>query len=335
MKIALVGVGHIHIPGVVKCIQDRDDIRVKYVWDHEAQRAQRRATELEAQVSDKLETIWRDDEVKAAVILSETDRHRELVVAGAQAGKDLFVEKPLGLGGEDARAMADAIEQAGIQYQTGLNFRTLPVYRWLREQIREGLFGKVTRARVSVCHGGALKDKFDTEWRWMADPAQAGGGGFFDLGAHALDLMLWLLGDVAEVTASIGSAVYRFEGCDEFGEGMLRFTSGAVGTVASGWADVANPVEALIAGTEGHALVMNDGSLYLQVPKMEGADGKTPFKGLPERGPQALDLFFDYLNGKGERGLVPVREAVRACRVMEALYEGHRERKWIQLEPEL
>ena len=102
VQIALVGAGHIHTPGFVKRLQARSDVAVQWVWDHDPERAARNAAELKAQIAQNPEVIWADPEIQAVVICSETDRHEALVTAGAQAGKHLFVEKPLGLGAKDA-----------------------------------------------------------------------------------------------------------------------------------------------------------------------------------------------------------------------------------------
>ncbi len=255
---------------------------------------------LSSQVTPDLEQIWRDDEVVAVVVCSETNRHQNLVLAGAQAGKHLFVEKPLGMGAEDAYLMAEAIEAAGVLFQTGYFMRGNPVNRFLKAEIEAGHFGKVTRYRQTNCHSGSLGGWFDTEWRWMADLEQAGCGGFGDLGTHALDIMLWLMGDVERVTADINVATGRYGDTDEYGEGLLKFPGGAVGSLAAGWVDVAHPISLIVSGTEGHAYVLN-GELFYQSSLVEGADGKNAWTQLPEAWPHAFDLFLDAVSGNEGR----------------------------------
>ena len=328
IQTALVGVGHIHTPGIIKRLQARSDVTVRYVWDHDSERAQRSAAELGAQVAD-LETIWADREIQAAVIFSETNRHTPLVLAGAAAGKHLFVEKPLGLGAQDAEQMAAAIEQAGVLFQTGYFSRGNPVYRFIKDQLAAGVFGKVTRLRMSNCHAGSLRGWFDSEWAWMADLTQSGVGAFGDLGTHALDIMLWLLGDVTQVTANLGVATGRYGDCDEYGEGLLKFANGATGSLAAGWVDVANPVSLVLSGTQGHAHVVN-GELFLQSELIPGADGKAPWKALPEALPHSFELFLDAVAGKPGLPLVGAREAAYRSIVMEALYRSAKEATWVK-----
>ena len=73
--VALVGAAHIHTRSFVKRLLARDDVQVKYVWDPQPERAQKRAEELSAQVADAPDHIWADREVEAAIICSETNRH--------------------------------------------------------------------------------------------------------------------------------------------------------------------------------------------------------------------------------------------------------------------
>ena len=328
-ELALVGAAHIHTPGYIKRIQERSDVLVRWVWDHDIERAQRSARELNAQVAGSLDQIWESPGVKAVVICSETNRHEPLVMAAAAAGKHLFVEKPLGLGAKDAQRMAEAIEKAGVLFQTGYFMRGNPIYRWLKAQLDAGAFGKVTRIRMSNCHAGALGGWFDTEWRWMADPVQAGVGAFGDLGTHALDIMLWLMGGVERVTADLGVATARYGDCDEYGEGLLRFENGVTGSLAAGWVDVANPVTLELSGTQGLAYVLN-GQLFLKSDAVPGADGKTPWTALPEPWPHAFELFLDALAGKPGISLVGAREAAYRSAVMEAMYQAAKEHAWVK-----
>lgn len=326
-QVALVGAGHIHTPGFIKRLQARADVTVRWVWDHDAERAGRRAVELGAQVAGDVRQVWEDPQIKAVVICAETNRHEPLVLEAATAGKHMFVEKPLGLGARDSYSMAAAIEQAGVLFQTGYFMRGNPIYRFIQAQLQAGAFGQVTRVRMSNCHAGSLKGWFDTEWRWMADLAQAGVGGFGDLGTHVLDIMLWMMGDVARVTADIDVATGRYGDCDEYGEGLLKFASGATGSLAAGWVDVANPVSLVLSGTQGHASVVN-GQLFFQSEHVDGADGKEPWDALPEPWPHAFELFLDAVVGKENVPLVGAREAAYRSAVMEAMYSAARERTW-------
>ncbi len=325
--LALIGAAHIHTPNFIDRLNKRPEFRVKFVWDHDGSRAAKAAEKLGSQTTSDLNAIWRDAEIDAVIICTETDRHERVVLGATAAGKHLFVEKPLGYASADAYRMAKAIEDAGLLFQTGYFMRGLPVHQFLKQQVEAGHFGKITRVRHSNCHSGSLGGWFDGEWRWMADPQVAGVGAFGDLGTHSLDILLWLLGEVEKVTAATRIVTGRYKGCDETGEGLLSFANGVIGTLAAGWVDVADPVTAIVSGAEGHAYVAG-GKLYFKSKHVEGADGKEPWDELPEMQPHAFELFLDALTGK-EVSLVSPSEAAYRSAVMEALYAGAASEAWV------
>jgi 1,5-anhydro-D-fructose reductase (1,5-anhydro-D-mannitol-forming) len=327
ITLALVGCAHIHTPGFINLLKTRKDVRVKSVWDHDRARAEKRAKELGSQTVAEARDIWGDGEIPAVVICSETNRHRDLVLAGAQAGKHMFVEKPLGITAQESVEMADAIEGKKLLFTTGYFMRTHGQNLFLKEQIAAGVFGKITRVRGSNCHSGSLGGWFDTEWRWMADPKVAGVGAFGDLGTHALDIMMWLLGGVEEVTADIKVVIGRYGDCDETGEALLRFQNGVIGTLAAGWVDVLDPVSLQISGTEGYAIKYGN-DLYFKSKKVEGADGVDPWRKLPRNLPLPLLQFVDAVAGKPGQPLVTPREAAARVAVMEAAYQAAKSRTW-------
>jgi predicted dehydrogenase len=338
--IALVGCSHIHTPGFVDKLKARNDqFTVKYIWDPTHARALRCQEKLgQGQIIPDPSVIWADASISGVVICSDTTEHQRLAIAAAKAGKHMFVEKPLGMGKSDSLAMADAVEAAGVKFQTGYFVRGEPPVQFIKGEIARGAMGTITRARGSNCHQGALDDWFKVnkqdpayDWNWMADPKRAGVGAFGDLATHALDLLLWLVGDIEAVSAQIRSVIHRYPNCDESGEALIRFKSGAIGTLAGGWVDIANPNFLEISGTLGHAAI-SGGKLYYTNASVPGADGKSPFD-VPKSlaWPHAFELFLDALLGQ-PAPLVQVREAARRAIVMEAMYQAAAKNQWVTVD---
>ncbi len=329
-QVALVGCAHIHTPGFVKRLQARPEIGVAAVWDHDAARAAQNAAALDAPTVNDPDAIWSDESIDAVIVCSETNLHEQLVLPAAAAGKHLFVEKPLGMGAADAQRMATAIDEAGVLFQTGYFMRSWPVHQFVRQQIEAGGFGHITRVRHVNCHPGGLDGWFDKGWLWMIDLEQAGIGGFGDLGTHSLDIMMWLMGDVSEVTAHVDVAVDNYDGCDEYGEGLMLFENGVLGSIAAGWVDVAQPVSLVVSGTEGHAYV-REGELFLQSENVPGADGKSAWTELPPAWPHAFENFLDAINGQPHAPLVTADEAAARSAVMEAFYQAAADHTWVSV----
>lgn len=320
---AFLGVAHIHTPGFINMIKKRGDVRVKAVYDWDGERGQKRATELDAQFVDSVDAIVNDPEITSVIICSETARHRELIEKSAAAGKHIFAEKPLATTGEEAAAMRDAIANAGVIFQTGFFQRSNPAMRFIKQEVEAGNLGTITRMRHTNCHQGSLGGWFDTEWRWIADVNEAGGGGYADLGAHSLDIILWVMipacGPVKNVCGALGTATKRYGDIDEYGAGILTFESGALAVMEASWVDpkLRAPVE--IHGTRGE-IIVNDGKVFYYSELVEGADGSEWTK-LPDALPHAFELFWDKQLGK-DVPLVTIEEATEESRVMHEIYKA-------------
>lgn len=330
ITIAFVGVAHLHTQSYSDIVRKRPDVRVKYVWDHDGERAESQAKEVGAQPVADLKTIWDDKEITAVIILSETNRHHDLVLAAAKAGKDMFVEKPMGITSRESQEMARAIEKAGVLFTTGYFSRTDPKLLFLKQEVAAGNFGKITRVRASNCHNGSLQGWFDKEWRWMADPKIAGVGAFGDLGTHKLDILMWMFGDIKAVTAAIQPVTHRYGDCDETGEALIRFQNGIIGTLAAGWVDIEDPVQMLVSGTEGHAVIYN-GKLFYRSDKLADSDDRKPVTNLPPAPKVPMTQFLDAVAGGQGEPLVTPREAAARVAVMQAMYEAANRRTWVNI----
>ncbi len=338
IPLAIVGAAHIHTPGFVNLLKGRDDVTVKYVWDHLATRAEVRARELGAEVVEDVDRIWEDPEIRGVVICSETNRHEGLVKAAARAKKHMFVEKPLGTTAAESASMARAIEDAGVIFTTGYFMRTDPKHLFLREQVARGNFGTLVRASAWNCHSGALGGWFDEKaddpansWRWMADVDQAGVGGFGDLGTHSLDILMWMLGDVDSVSADIRNITERYgPKTDETGQALIKFANGTMGALTAGWLSVANPVTLMLSGTEGHAAIIEN-KLYFRSEKVPGSSMDRVWTDLPQAPRAPLHQFVDAIGGSDGQPLVSPGEAASRVAVMEAMYRSARNLRWTRV----
>jgi len=134
---------------------------------------------------------------------------------------------------------------------------------------------------------------------------------------------------VTRVTATLGTAIARYPNCDEYGEALIEFSNGVVGTLAASWVDVAHPIPLLVSGTEGHAYVRSN-ELYFKSKHVEGANGEQPWTALPSAWPHAFDLFLDAVTGKPDVPLVTAYEAATCSAVMEAMYQAARQQGWMR-----
>jgi len=157
-------------------------------------------------------TDWRDlladPEVELVSVTAPNWLHREIGVAVAGAGRHLWIEKPVGLTADDARAVADAAAAAGVQGVVGFNYRHAPAAALARELVAAGEIGRVTHARFAFLSDYAAAPEGALTWRY--ERARGGNGVLGDLASHAVDLVRHVLG--AEVDSVLAdTAVFIAE----------------------------------------------------------------------------------------------------------------------------
>jgi predicted dehydrogenase len=146
---------------------------------------------------------WRDviadPRVAAVSVAAPNFLHREIGTAVAQAGKHLWIEKPVGLTAADARAVAAAAEAAGVQGVVGFNYRHAPAVAAARRLISDGAIGKVTHARFRLFSDYAASPQGALTWRY--ERSRGGSGVVGDLASHGVDLVRHLLGEPSSLIA--------------------------------------------------------------------------------------------------------------------------------------
>ncbi|MFJ2442074.1 MULTISPECIES: Gfo/Idh/MocA family protein [unclassified Streptomyces] len=176
---------------------------------------------------------WReiaaDPRVQAVSITAPNFLHREIGTAMAEAGKHIWIEKPVGLTAGDARAVAGAVAKAGVQGTVGFNYRNAPAVAAARELIASGGIGAVTHARIRLFSDYAAHPESALTWRYERE--RGGSGVLGDLASHGVDLAGHLLGDITELTAD--TAVFLRERARPSGAtaGHTRATGGELGPV--------------------------------------------------------------------------------------------------------
>ncbi|MEU6283267.1 Gfo/Idh/MocA family oxidoreductase [Streptomyces sp. NPDC047028] len=146
---------------------------------------------------------WRevaaDPRVRAVSITAPNFLHRAIGVAMAEAGKHIWIEKPVGLTAEDARTVAAAVARAGVRGAVGFNYRNAPAVEAARDLIASGGIGTVTHVRVRLFSDYAAHPESALTWRYERE--RGGSGVLGDLASHGADLARFLLGEIAALTA--------------------------------------------------------------------------------------------------------------------------------------
>ena len=194
-------------------------VRVKTVASNPSERAQRVAESIGAELTTDVDAAIRDPDVDAVDVCVPTPLHRELAERSFEAGKHVFLEKPIALTISDADAIVAAAERSGTILMVGMVLRFWPEYVELQRRVAAGELG--TPRAVSTVRLSPPADWND----WMADRTQSGGTAV-DLLIHDFDQMNWLLGTPRTVTASEPSpghlhALVEYDGAAGIGEGSM------------------------------------------------------------------------------------------------------------------
>lgn len=184
LKVAVLGCEHCHIRGFARLVEKRGDLDVTQVWGREDERVSFYADLFKAERLASPESL---SDVDLAVVLSDTKDHRSLVeVAVGKAGA-VHIDKPLGLSGEDASAVAALAEPFGSRFGVGFFARHNPLVRELGRRINAGEIGALQHLSITFGHAG-MQEGWLADWPALLDRARMGYGAFGDLGSHVIDL---------------------------------------------------------------------------------------------------------------------------------------------------
>jgi predicted dehydrogenase len=214
--------------------------------------------------------------------------HRELVMAGLQAGKPVFCEWPLGANLAEAQEMAALARQRSLKTVVGLQARSDPAILYARDLIQEGYIGEVLTANLSTVAQAQLQRGPGRIWQGVrangANPLTIAGG-------HAIDALCAVLGEFAEVSARVSTRIPEWRTLE--GKAVpvdAPDCINLVGRLASG-AEVSVNVATVpsnpggnrleIYGREGALVIRADGSLNIGPSQVHAGKGKEPMAPMP------------------------------------------------------
>ncbi|MGC0239587.1 Gfo/Idh/MocA family protein [Arthrobacter sp. SD76] len=190
-------------------------------------------------------TDWRSvitrDDIHIIDICAPGWMHAEIAIAALEAGKHVLVEKPLANTLAEAELMTAAAAKArarGVQSMVGFNYRRVPALALAKELIAEGRLGTVRHIRAAYLQDWLADGQSPMTWRLRKETA--GSGALGDIASHAIDQVLYLLGDlVTEVSGRLNTFVPQRPGengienvtVDDAAWATLSLASGAIASV--------------------------------------------------------------------------------------------------------
>lgn len=260
---------------------------------------------------DNAQDLINDPQVNAVYVATPPASHAEYAIAAMRAGKPVYVEKPMAASYAECLQINRVSEETGIPCFVAYYRRTLPYFRRVKQLIDDSVPGTVSTVQIRFAIPPYAADYDRNNLPWRVKKEIAGGGYFYDLASHQLDLLDYLFGPVTDVhgfAANVGG-LYDVE---DTLTAAFRFQSGVLGS--GSWSFVAHKESRTdqidFVGTKGKLTC----STFDFTPiVLETEEGKQEFR---EENPENIQFYLiqsivDFLNGKGE---IPVSTGTTAQR---------------------
>jgi UDP-N-acetyl-2-amino-2-deoxyglucuronate dehydrogenase len=227
--------------------------RVRAVVDAVPERAERLAAELSVDSYTSLAAMLERPDVDVVCICVPSGLHAEIGVQAAAAGKHVVVEKPIDISLEAADRLIDACRRHRVKLTVISQHRFDAAVQRLRAAMTAGRFGRPILGDAIMKWYRSPQYYESAGWRatWELD----GGGALMNQGVHYVDLLQWLMGPVARVTARCATMLHAIP-VEDVALALLTFANGALGVIEVSTAVYPGLVERLeITGTNGTAII--------------------------------------------------------------------------------
>lgn len=315
MKVAVIGVWHVHAKEYAETIKKNPNAELACVWDKDPETGRKFAEMVGVPFVENIDTIWNDSSIDSISVTTSTVDHPEILIAAAKAGKNIFTEKVLTLTNDDAKTVADAIRESGKVFTISYPHKRTPFMQAAKKINDSGALGIVTYARMRNVHNGSSADWLPPHFY---DPNQTGGGAMIDLGAHPMYLLNWLLGEPKSIVSMFTEVTGH--GVEDNAVSVIEFSGGAIGVSETGFVSAGNPLYLEISGTEG-SLVIREGKVFYSSKKE--TDGEmVEVTDLPDELPLPVDQWIASVT-EGAPVRYNLDEAVSLTNFMVGAYKAY------------
>jgi predicted dehydrogenase len=193
--------------------------------------------------------ILEDRSIEAIINTTPNSVHRETTVAAARAGKHTFLDKPIANTIEDARVITEACRRAKVVLALGYQRRRESHFRWVKEKIAAGTFGRLVNAEANISRDRLGKIDLSS-WRYTAEGMP--GGVMLQIGTHYTDVLEYLIGPIKAVSGRFVRLVLPGDNPD-VASLVLEHENGALSTLNASYASASEYYLMNIYGKEASA----------------------------------------------------------------------------------
>lgn len=293
----------------------------------------------------QLKDMLADPAIDVVTVCSPSGAHLEPGLAAAKAGKHVLIEKPLEVTLPRCDKLIAACDAAGVQLGTIFPSRYHPAAIQLKKAVDAGRFGVVSLADAYVKWYRSQAYYDSGAWRgtWKLD----GGGALMNQAIHTVDLLLWLMGPVEQVTAQAATRSHQRIEVEDVVVATLKFASGALGVIEATTGAYPGALKKIeIAGHTGSAILEEETLVQWQFAKEKKSDesilaelSKKTESGGGAGDPSAIkhvahrELFKDFLRSikAGKPNNIDGREGRRSVELILAIYKAAKTNRPVKL----
>lgn len=237
MRIGIASLAHVHAETYVKLLHGWDGVELvvadpdESAFEEGHRRTRDRVTALGVEILNSFDALFAS-KLDGVIICTANAHHRRLTERAALAGVNVLCEKPIATSREDAAAMVEACERAGVGLMLAYPTRFSPGMVELRRLVNEGTLG-----RILACDGANVARIPTADRSWFGTHELAGGGALMDHTVHLADVMMLILGaQPAKVYAQENRITHSEEVDVETGAIVtIEFSNGVVATIDASW----------------------------------------------------------------------------------------------------
>lgn len=220
---------------------------------------------------DDADQLINDPDVNAIYIATPPGSHMEYTLKAARAGKPVYVEKPMARNFAECQEMIAACEKAGVPLYVAYYRRAQPRFLKIKELIINGAIGEVRCVSSTQYRIDSEAGKNPNELSWRVQPELAGGGLFFDLASHTLDILDFLLGPIKTVQG-FASNQAGYYSAEDIVSGTYLFESGVHGVGNWCFAAFENEDSNEIVGSKGKITFSTFGNEPVTLTTAQGTE---------------------------------------------------------------
>ncbi len=232
------------------------------VYDAVPQLARDAAESFGVKAYSSLTNLLEDGTVSVVILCTPSGSRLPIAQKVAEHRKNLLVEKPLEATYERAKQIVDSCRQNGVTLGCVLQYRFYDDIVRAKRLLQQGALGRIVLAEAQIKWHRSSEYYSRSKWRgtWALD----GGGVLMNQSIHTIDLLQWLVGSVAEVSAYAQTLHHPIE-TEDTAAACVLFDNGALGAITATTATYPGlPATISIHGTEGSLILSGTDIIYLQ-----------------------------------------------------------------------